>query len=110
MVATAPHAHQISEVMARNRFKSWMQIPALRLALFVLGLLLIMTAVILFSINPWLTIVTLLPLPLIAWMIHLVRDRLRTGFEKIDRIWGDVTNVLADTIPGIRVVKAFAQE
>jgi ATP-binding cassette subfamily B protein len=35
---------------------------------------------------------------------------LRTGFEKIDRVWGEVTNVLADTIPGIRVVKAFAQE
>src|SRR3546814_9196359 len=31
-------------------------------------------------------------------------------FEKIDRIWAQVTNVLADTIPGIRVVKAFAQE
>jgi ATP-binding cassette subfamily B protein len=43
-------------------------------------------------------------------MIHVVRDRLRTGFEKIDRVWGEVTNVLADTIPGIRVVKAFAQE
>jgi ATP-binding cassette subfamily B protein len=43
-------------------------------------------------------------------MIHLVRDRLRTGFEKIDRVWGEVTNVLSDTIPGIRVVKAFAQE
>ncbi|MGZ3157894.1 MAG: ABC transporter ATP-binding protein, partial [Burkholderiaceae bacterium] len=28
----------------------------------------------------------------------------------IDRGWGEVTNVLADTIPGIRVVKAFAQE
>jgi ATP-binding cassette, subfamily B, bacterial len=69
-----------------------------------------MTAVILFSINPWLALVTLLPLPFIAWMIHVVRDRLRTGFEKIDRVWGDVTNVLADTIPGIRVVKAFAQE
>jgi ATP-binding cassette, subfamily B, bacterial len=52
----------------------------------------------------------LIPLPFIAWMIHMVRDRLRTGFEKIDRVWGDVTNVLADTIPGIRVVKAFAQE
>ena len=73
-------------------------------------LMLLMTAVILFSINKWLALATLLPLPLIAWMIHLVRDRLRTGFEKIDRIWGDVTNVLADTIPGIRVVKAFAQE
>jgi len=54
--------------------------------------------------------VTLAPLPFIAWMIHIVRDRLRNGFEKIDRVWGEVTNVLADTIPGIRVVKAFAQE
>jgi ATP-binding cassette subfamily B protein len=60
--------------------------------------------------QPRLALVTLLPLPFIAWMIHRVRDRLRTGFEKIDRVWGEVTSVLADTIPGIRVVKAFAQE
>jgi ATP-binding cassette, subfamily B, bacterial len=73
-------------------------------------LMIVMTAAILVSINPWLALVTLLPLPFIAWMIHVVRDRLRHGFEKIDRIWGEVTNVLADTIPGIRVVKAFAQE
>ena len=73
-------------------------------------LMIAMTAVILFSINPWLALVTLLPLPFIAWMIHVVRDRLRTGFEKIDRVWSQVSNVLADTIPGIRVVKAFAQE
>ncbi|PSJ18639.1 cyanophycin metabolism-associated ABC transporter [Nitrosomonas supralitoralis] len=69
-----------------------------------------MTAVILVSINPWLALVTLIPLPIIVWLIHLVRDRLRIGFEKVDRIWAEVNNVLADTIPGIRVVKAFAQE
>ena len=69
-----------------------------------------MTAAVLFSINPYLALATLLPLPFIGWMIHVVRDKLRTGFEKIDRVWSDVTNVLADTIPGIRVVKAFAQE
>ncbi|TYQ21925.1 UNVERIFIED_ORG: ATP-binding cassette subfamily B protein [Zoogloea ramigera] len=73
-------------------------------------LMIIMTGVILFSIDPYLAIFALAPLPFIAWLIHLVRDRLRTGFEKIDRVWGEVTNVLADTIPGIRVVKAFAQE
>jgi ATP-binding cassette subfamily B protein len=73
-------------------------------------LMILMTSAILFSINPWLALVTLVPLPIIAWLIHVVRDRLRTGFEKIDRVWGEVTNVLADTIPGIRVVKAFAQE
>ncbi|VFR50620.1 Lipid A export ATP-binding/permease protein MsbA [plant metagenome] len=73
-------------------------------------LMIVMTAVILISINPWLALVTLLPLPFIIWLIHLVRDRLRHGFEKVDRIWSEITNVLADTIPGIRVVKAFAQE
>lgn len=73
-------------------------------------LMIVMTAIILFTINPTLALVTLVPLPIIGWMIHVVRDRLRTGFEKIDRVWSEVTNVLADTIPGIRVVKAFAQE
>ncbi|MBK6747731.1 ABC transporter ATP-binding protein [Ottowia sp.] len=73
-------------------------------------LMILMTAAILFSIDPTLALVTLVPLPFIGWMIHVVRDRLRTGFEKIDRVWSEVTNVLADTIPGIRVVKAFAQE
>ncbi|HRP97302.1 MAG TPA: ABC transporter ATP-binding protein [Rhodocyclaceae bacterium] len=73
-------------------------------------LMIAMTAVILFSINPWLALVTLLPLPIIAWMIQRVRDRLRSGFDKANRVWAEITNVLADTIPGIRVVKAFAQE
>ena len=73
-------------------------------------IMIVMTAVMLFSVNPYLALITLVPLPFIGWMIHFVRYRLRTGFEKIDRVWGEVTNVLADTIPGIRVVKAFAQE
>jgi ATP-binding cassette subfamily B protein len=72
--------------------------------------MIVMIAVLMLNSDPALAAVTLLPLPLIAWLIHIVRDRLRTGFEKIDRVWGEVTNVLADTIPGIRVVKAFAQE
>jgi len=72
--------------------------------------MIVMTAIILFTIDPYLAMVTLLPLPFIYWLIHVVRDRLRLGFEKIDRVWSELTNVLADTIPGIRVVKAFAQE
>ena len=91
-----------------DRINVFLSLHALDFATDVL--MIVMTAAILFSINPWLALVTLLPLPFIAWMIHTVRDRLRTGFEKIDRVWSEVTNVLADTIPGIRVVKAFAQE
>ncbi len=73
-------------------------------------LMIAMTTAILISIDPWLALVTLLPLPLIVWMIHSVRQKLSTGFEKVDRVWSQVSNILADTIPGIRVVKAFAQE
>ena len=49
-------------------------------------LVIAMTTAVLVSIDPWLALVTLLPLPLIVWMIHLVRDRLKHGFEKVDRI------------------------
>lgn len=73
-------------------------------------LVMVLTAMILLSINPNLALVTLIPIPFIAWMIHRVRDKLRYGFEKADRVWGDINNILTDTIPGIRVVKAFAQE
>ncbi len=73
-------------------------------------LMIVITGVILIREDAMLAVITLAPLPFIAWTIHIVRDRLRTGFEKIDRVWGEVTNVLADTIPGVRVVKAFAQE
>jgi ATP-binding cassette subfamily B protein len=58
----------------------------------------------------WLGIATLVPLPLIGWLVHGVRSKLRFGFMAGSRAWAEMTNVLADTIPGIRVVKAFAQE
>jgi ATP-binding cassette subfamily B protein len=73
-------------------------------------LLIVMSSVILVWIDPWLALVTLLPLPFIAWLIHIVRNKLGHGYDQIYRVWGEVTSVLADTIPGIRVVKAFAQE
>jgi ATP-binding cassette subfamily B protein len=72
--------------------------------------MIIMTAIILLSIDPTLALVTLAPFPIIAWLINRVRARLRYGFERGNRAWADMVNVLADTIPGIRVVKAFTQE
>ncbi len=73
-------------------------------------LMIVMTSIILISIDPWLALVTLGPLPLIAWLVHQVRQNLRGAFAGSSRAWGAMTSVLADTIPGIRVVKAFAQE
>lgn len=73
-------------------------------------LMITMTACVLVSIDWSLALATLCPLPLISWLVYRVRNRLRRGFQLSSRAWAEVTSVLADTIPGIRVVKAFAQE
>ena len=73
-------------------------------------LTLLLMAGILFTKDAQLALATLLPLPIITFLVHVVRSRLRRGFAQGSRAWGEMTSVLADTIPGIRVVKAFAQE
>ena len=73
-------------------------------------MLVLLTAVVLVWINPWLALMTLAPFPLVVWLVYAVRLGLRRGFARASVAWADMTSVLADTIPGIRVVKAFAQE
>lgn len=70
----------------------------------------VFTAMILFSIHPVLAVAALGPIPLVGWLVRLVRERLRGGFAASSRALGLLTSVLSDTIPGVRVVKAFAQE
>jgi len=73
-------------------------------------LTIIFTAVILFTLNPMLAFAALGPLPIVAWLVQWVRSHLRGGFAAASRAWSAMTSVLSDTIPGVRVVKAFAQE
>ena len=73
-------------------------------------ILLFVVAWALFSENANLALVTLLPFPFIVWLMYYSRDKLQIGFQSANRAWAHMTSVLADTIPGIRVVKAFAQE
>ena len=73
-------------------------------------LLVVFTAIVLFTISPLLAVMTLVPFPFVVWLVYSVRGRLHQGFSRSRIAWADMTSVLADTIPGIRVVKAFAQE
>ena len=73
-------------------------------------LMIVGTAVVLISIDPILAAATLCTFPLIAWLTVFLRERLTHGFLHGGRAWAEMTSILADTIPGIRVVKAFAQE
>jgi ATP-binding cassette subfamily B protein len=73
-------------------------------------IMIVMTATILLSIDWLLALATLCPFPVILYLVYRVRSRLLHGFRQSGIAWSDMTSVLADTIPGIRVVKAFAQE
>jgi ATP-binding cassette, subfamily B, bacterial len=55
-------------------------------------------------------LVMTLPVPLFCWLIYRHGESLNASFIRGWRKWSRVTDVLSDTIPGIRVVKAFNQE
>lgn len=73
-------------------------------------IMILITAGLLFWLDPTMALVGLLPFPFIAWIVARVQARMRAGFARGSSAWAEMVNVLADTIPGIRVVKAFAQE
>lgn len=50
-----------------------------------------------------------LPVPILIWGIHHHGRRMRALFLRAWRKWSQLTDVLGDTIPGMRVVKAFDQ-
>ncbi len=51
-----------------------------------------------------------LPVPVLCWGIFRHGQRMNEMFLRAWRKWSSVTDVLSDTIPGMRVVKAFNQE
>lgn len=73
-------------------------------------LMILFTAVVLLSIDPVMALFALAPLPIVGWLVQRVRGKLRGGFAAGRRAWSQMTSVLTDNIPGVRVVKAFAQE
>ena len=73
-------------------------------------LMFVLTSCVLIAIDPVLAAATLIPFPFIALLVQRIRSRLGHGFSRAGNAWGDMVSVLTDAIPGIRVVKAFAQE
>ncbi len=77
----------------------------------ILNLLVIPTVcIILFANNPKLAALTLIPTPFMVagtFWFGIVIHRI---YQKVWRRWAGLNAVLADSIPGIRVVKSFAQE
>jgi len=70
----------------------------------------ILIASILLWLDPILFIFALAPVPIIAGTTYLFGHRIHLLYHRIWRRIAGLHAILADTIPGIRVVKSFAQE
>jgi len=60
--------------------------------------------------DPTLTLLSLIPVPLVVIGARIFSKKIRPFYLRIWRRWTAVTSVLTDTIPGIRVVKSFTNE
>lgn len=86
-------------------FLTWGTQTLITSALQIIGI-----GVIIFSMNIYLAIFALLPIPIIVVGVPLFRKRAHRAYHKVWRRWADVSSLLWDTIPGIVVVKSFTQE
>ena len=65
---------------------------------------------VLLNLDWQLGLVMILPVPLLCWSIFRHGERIHRLFARAWRKWSGLTDILSDTIPGMRVVKAFNQE
>ncbi|HUF67633.1 MAG TPA: ABC transporter ATP-binding protein [Longimicrobiales bacterium] len=72
--------------------------------------MLIGLSVVLLSLDWRLGLVMTVPAPVFCWLIYRHGEKINPLFLRTWRKWSRVTDVLSDTIPGVRVVKAFNQE
>lgn len=62
------------------------------------------------SYNVRLTLMAIIPLPLLSMIIIVFGKRIHKLFGRVQEIFADVSGIVQESISGIRVIKAFHQE
>ncbi|MBK9162905.1 MAG: ABC transporter ATP-binding protein [Acidobacteria bacterium] len=68
------------------------------------------TLPILFNISVKLTLLMLIPLPLVSLTVKFLGQQIHVRFEKIQEFFSDITARAQENISGVRVVRAYARE
>ncbi len=78
--------------------------------LIVNGLMFLGIFIILFFKNPTLTLYTLIPIPLLGWMVLKFTKVSRPLFRQTQDRMGEVNSILQDNFTGIQEIKSFTKE
>lgn len=68
------------------------------------------TLPILFNISVKLTLLMLIPLPLVSLTVKFLGQQIHVRFEKIQEFFSDITARAQENLSGVRVVRAYARE
>lgn len=68
------------------------------------------TLPILFNISVKLTLLMLIPLPLVSLTVKYLGQQIHVRFEKIQEFFSDITARAQENISGVRVIRAYARE
>lgn len=78
--------------------------------IFTSVLMIIGAFVVLVSIDPLLSLLTFLSVPLMFFFTHFFGKRMFKGFRQVNRKIADINHRVENTLSGIRVVKSFVRE
>jgi ATP-binding cassette subfamily B protein len=70
----------------------------------------LVAAVLMFSLNPLLALITLAPMPLLVWVAFRFGRLNRPAAQEVQQRIAELTADVEENVSGVRVVKAFAQE
>jgi ATP-binding cassette subfamily B protein len=73
-------------------------------------LVFIVAIAVMFSIDPRLTLVALVPLPFVSLSVHFFGRAIHTRFEAIQEQLSELSAVVQENLAGVRVVRAYSQE
>jgi ATP-binding cassette subfamily B multidrug efflux pump len=62
------------------------------------------------SISPYLTLIALIPTPIIVYLTWILTRRMSIGYEIVQKTFSDLTERVREAFVGIRVVKAYCRE
>jgi ATP-binding cassette subfamily B multidrug efflux pump len=107
------HTTRVGDLMARatNDLSAIRQIVGPMIlysfqAIFALAIVL----PILLNISVKLTLLILIPMPLVSLTVKILGEQIHKRFEKIQEFFSDITARAQENLTGVRVVRAYAQE
>lgn len=70
----------------------------------------VMAIALMLTIDPWLTFLALIPLPLVSVATHVFGKAIHERFDRIQAQLSDLSAVVQESLSGVRVVRAYRQE